>query len=153
MVWGCMTALGVGYACRIIEYPMKSELYTHILNTTYKETLQFYGLTNKNVIFQQDGDSKHTSNYTLNWLRRHRIKYIEDWPPNSPDLNPIENLWHCVKRRLTAYESKPRNIEELWERFDKEWAKFTPEEIEKYYEGIPKRIEEVIKSKGRITKH
>jgi transposase len=153
MVWGCMTSLGVGYACRIIEYPMKSELYTHILDTSYKDTLSWYGLNKRDVIFQQDGDTKHTSKFTINWFEKNKINYMKDWPANSPDLNPIENLWNQVKKKLDAYETKPRNINELWERFDVEWNKFAPEDIIKYYEGMPKRIEEVIKNKGRPTKH
>lgn len=152
MIWGCMTSLGVGYACRIVEYPMKSELYTHILATTYKDTLDYYGLKNKDVIFQQDGDPKHTSKFTQNWLKRNKIKYIQDWPPNSPDLNPIEHLWHHVKYKLDGYPTKPSNIDELWDRFEKEWNSFTLEDMQRYYESIPKRIEAVIKAKGGYTK-
>ena len=152
MVWGCMTSLGVGYACCIVEYPMKSELYTHILATSYKETLEYFGLSNEEVIFQQDGDTKHTSKYTKKWLADNKIKYIEDWPANSPDLNPIEHLWHHVKLKLDAYNTKPKNMDEVWDRFDKEWNAFTKEDVEKYYESMPKRIEEVIKAKGGYTK-
>ena len=120
MVWGCMTSLGVGYACRIIDYPMNSELYTHILATTYKDTLEYYGLTNEDVIFQQDNDPKHTSKHTKKWFRDNNIIHIEDWLPNSPDLNPIEHLWHHVKLKLDQYTTKPKNIDELWQRFDQE---------------------------------
>ncbi|KAG0731400.1 hypothetical protein G6F23_015345 [Rhizopus arrhizus] len=47
---------------------MKSELYTHILDTSYKDTLEHFSLTNEEVIFQQDGDTKHTSKLTKKWL-------------------------------------------------------------------------------------
>jgi transposase len=120
MIWGCMTSLGVSYACRIIEYPMNSELYTHILNTSFKDTLRYYGFNKKNVIFQQDGDTKHTSRITRKWLENNRIRYIEKWPACSPDLNPIEHLWHHLKLRLNVYATKPKNIEELWSRIDVE---------------------------------
>ena len=83
MIWGCITSLGVGYACRIVEHPMKSELYTHILATSYKETLEYFGLSNEEVIFQQDGDTKPTSKYTKKWLADNKIRYIEDWPANT----------------------------------------------------------------------
>ena len=152
MVWGCMTSSGVGYACRIIEYPMKSELYTHILDTSYKDTLEHFSLSNEEVIFQQDGDTKHTSKLTKKWLADNGINYIQDWPANSPDLNPIEHLWHHVKLKLDAYDTKPKNMDELWDIFDAEWNKFTKEDMKKYYESMPKRIEEVIKAKGGYTK-
>ena len=153
MVWGCMTSLGVGYACRIVEYPMNSELYTHILGTTYKDTLDYYGLSGTDVIFQQDGDPKHTSKFTKQWLETNKINYIRDWPPNSPDLNPIEHLWHHIKVKLDSYSTKPRNIDELWDRFEKEWNGFTLEDMQRYYKSIPKRIEAVIKPKGGYTKY
>lgn len=152
MVWGCMTSSGVGYACRIDEYPMNSELYTHILATSYKETLEYFGLSNEEVIFQQDGDTKHTSKHTKKWLADNGIRYIEDWPANSPDLNPIEHLWRHVKLKLDAYDTKPKNMGELWDRFDKEWNTFTKDDIKKYYESMPKRIQAVIKAKGGYTK-
>lgn len=153
MMWGCMTSLGVGYACRIVEYPMNSKLYTHILNTSFKDTLKYYGFSKKNVIFQQDGDTKHTSKLTKKWLENNQIRYIKKWPACSPDLNPIEHLWHHLKLRLDAYETKPKNIDELWNRIDIEWNKFTKEDILPYYEAIPKRIEDVIKNKGGYTNH
>ena len=78
--------------------------------------------------------------------------YIQDWPANSPDLNPIEHLWRHVMLKLDAYDTKPKNMDELWDRFDAEWNKFTKEGMTKYYESMPKRIEEVIKAKGGYTK-
>jgi transposase len=153
MVWGCMTSLGVGYACRLIEKTMDSNLYRHILNTTYNDTLRYYGWTNKDVIFQQDGNTSHTSKTTLQWIEKHKINLLKNWLANSPDLNPIEHLWHQIKVRLNRYPFKPQNVDILWERFDKEWNKFTRNDIERYYESMPKRIEEVIKAKGGYIKH
>ena len=42
------------------------------------------------------------------------------WLEQSPDLNPIENVWAVVKRKLIAYENLPNN-DELWERIQHEW--------------------------------
>ncbi|KAG2192552.1 hypothetical protein INT47_012776 [Mucor saturninus] len=153
MMWGCMTYFGPGYASRILEYPMNSDCYTHILGTSYKETLNYYGLTNNDVLFQQDGDPKHRSKHTFEWLRINKINYIKDWPANSPDLNPIEHLWHHLKLRLNQYDRKPTSLEDLWARIDLEWNKFTADDMKPYYEGLPRRIEEVIRAKGGYTKH
>jgi hypothetical protein len=60
MMWGCMTAKGVGYACRI-DGNLDSELYTHILDDEFLETLEYYELGRDEIIFQQDNDPKHTS--------------------------------------------------------------------------------------------
>ncbi|KAG1167121.1 hypothetical protein G6F46_012603 [Rhizopus delemar] len=43
MMWGCMTAKGVGYACQTFGGNMSSQTYTNILATTYKDTLDYYG--------------------------------------------------------------------------------------------------------------
>ncbi len=54
------------------------------------------------------------------WLKDHGCEVMV-WPPQSPDLNPIEHLWNHLKRKLGEYEEPPREIQELWERVQKEW--------------------------------
>ncbi len=50
-------------------------------------------------IFQQDLAPAHTAKSTKSWLNDHGVGVL-DWPANSPDLNPIENLWDIVKRKM-----------------------------------------------------
>jgi len=74
MVWGCMTSLGVGYACRVYDGTMKAVDYVHILSTTYKDTLAYYDLkNNKDDDFQQDGDSKHIASLTDKYMKKGKI--------------------------------------------------------------------------------
>ena len=79
--------------------------------------------------------------------------FFEDWPAQSPDLNPIEHLWHHVKIRLGAYETPAKNVKELWERFDYEWNQFTIEDLEPYYNSMPDRVLACIKNKGGNIGH
>ncbi len=50
-------------------------------------------------IFQQDLATAHTAKITKSWLNYHGVGVL-DWPANSQDLNPIENLWGIVKRKM-----------------------------------------------------
>jgi len=57
---------------------------------------------NRDGMFQQDGARVHTSTATIAWMDANIKHYIqpEDWPPNSPDLSPIENVWSIGNSRL-----------------------------------------------------
>src|SRR5690349_14381422 len=52
MLWGCMTASGVGYACKV-DGRILAELYTRILGDEFLDTLEYYGMESQNIVFQQ----------------------------------------------------------------------------------------------------
>ena len=75
------------------------------------------------------------------------------WPPQSPDLNPIEHLWGYLKCKLAAYPKPPGGVEELWEHIQVEWEAIPVEECRNLIRSMPDRIQAVIKAKGGYTKY
>jgi transposase len=151
MFWGCMTAQGVGYGCRI-DGRMDAEVYTSILDDYLLPTIKYYKMKKNHLIFQQDNDPKHTSNAALKWLETKKINTLE-WPAQSPDLNPIEHLWDHLKRQLAGYETEPHGILELWEHVEAEWDKIPMEVCVNLIDSMPRRIAAVLKAKGGYTKY
>jgi hypothetical protein len=94
MMWGCITYDSPGYACKIYDGTMKKEDYIHILETTVKDTMEWYGYDPKGVYFQQDKDTKHTVKVTRAWFEENGFDadWTYSWPPQIPDLNPIEHV-------------------------------------------------------------
>ncbi len=76
---------------------------------------------------------------------------VLNWPANSPDLNPIENLWGIVKRKMRY--ARPNNAEELKATIRATWALITPEQCHRLIDSIPRRIAAVIQAKGAPTKY
>lgn len=149
MIWGCMTYHGVGKVTKI-DGRMNAELYCNILGRCLQPTLEMYGLERKEIIFQQDNDPKHTSKRAKKWFEDSGL-YVLPWPPQSPDLNPIEHLWDVLKRRLNAYANPPAGILELWERIDSQWESISRETCMRLIESMPRRIKAVLKAKGGNT--
>lgn len=72
-------------------------------------------------------------------------------PPNSPDLNVIENIWALWKDKVG--KRQPNNEAELREIGLEEWQNITQEEVRKYIRSMPDRIEAVLRSKGKHTEY
>ncbi len=101
-------------------------------------------------IFQQDLAPAHTAKGTKSWFNDHGVTVL-DWPANSPDLNPIENLWGIVKRKMR--DTRPNNADELKATVKETLASIPPQQCHKLIISMPGRIEAVIKAKGAPTKY
>jgi transposase len=75
---------------------------------------------------------------------------MKDWPPHSPDLNPIENVWGFMKGRMAGHVCNgPRDLRKLVEHA---WDSITARDIERLYSSIPDRYASVIASDGYATR-
>lgn len=151
MVWACFTAKGVGYMTKI-EGDLDVELYTKIVDDEFLQTLEYYGYSKNEVVFQHDNDLKHTSRLAKMWFEEYEVEVLE-WPPQSPNLNPIEHLWFGLKRRLQSYQEESKSMYELWERVQETWNSIPVEKCVNVIESMPRRINAVMKAKGGHTKY
>ncbi len=123
----------------------------------YQEILEHFMLPSADklygdadFIFQQDLAPAHTAKGTKSWFNDHGVTVL-DWPANSPDLNPIENLWGIVKRKMR--DTRPNNADDLKATVKETWASIPPQQCHKLITSMPRRIEAVIKAKGAPTKY
>lgn len=151
MIWGCMLWDGVGFATKI-EGKMDADLYVQILGDELKRSIRWYGKNEEDMVFQQDNDPKHKSKKATNWLDESELEVMV-WPPQSPDLNPIEHLWTHLKNKLGEYDTPPDSMNTLWERIQKEWDDIEPEVCQNLIESMPRRVQAVLQAKGAYTRY
>jgi len=107
-VWAGISLKGPTKIC-IFEGIMNAELYEHILKSTL---LPFISEKfPEGHRFMQDNDLKHTSGRVQDFLEENGVNWWKT-AAESPDLNPIENLWHKLKEYIRR-EIKPHTKEEL----------------------------------------
>ena len=124
------------------------ELYRRILPTL---------VVNQDSIFQYDNAPTHTATVVRDALAEMEIEVME-WPPCSPDLNPIENLWALLKAKI--YELRPdlvhmRNNDQTKEILvataQQAWDELDIRHLEHLSETMPYRVEAIIESDGWYT--
>ncbi|KAA6399730.1 MAG: putative Transposable element Tcb1 transposase [Streblomastix strix] len=147
MIWASMSRKGAG-SVHFVDGTMESGQYIRILADHLKSDGQ--RLCGNNWIFQSDNDPKHTSKATKRWIKENKIKTIK-WPSNSPDLNPIEHLFHCLKDALRL--RKITTIPDLKTAILEEWQKVGQEYCEALVDSMPRRIDELKKAKGGHTSY
>jgi hypothetical protein len=138
-----------------IDTTMDQHLYLEIMKDELWQSIDAAGFkfNPSAMIFQQDNDPKHKSRLVQQWLTEQPFE-VMDWPAQSPDLNPIENLWALLKQKLFHFERVPKSMHEHWERVVKVWYDdISKEMVRKYIETMPDRCRAVIKANGRWTKY
>ena len=110
-------------------------------------------LSGGDFIFQQDGARSHTSKHTIayiddNFPRNADILLPEDWPPHSPDLNPMDySIWSSLAKKV--YKVKIRDVDHLRERLGAAWAEISQEEIDRIIGSFRKRLRACLRAGGR----
>ncbi|KAI4883776.1 hypothetical protein NFI96_000001 [Prochilodus magdalenae] len=146
---GCFSAKGTGLLLHRITGKMDGAMYRTILRDNLLPSARDLKM-GRGWVFQHDNDPKHTAKATKDWLKKNHIKVME-WPSQSPDLNPIENLWRELKVRVA--KRQPTNLHDLERICKEEWAKIPPGVCAKLVVNYNKRLTAVLANKGFATKY
>ena len=161
MVWAAISAAGLSDL--MIMRRDKSAKKQGFTTQSYIRVLEdgLLPIFEASDIFQQDGARIHTSRVARAWFERCGIRLLENWPPYSPDLNPIEHVWPLLKEKL--YELYP-DIE-LWKGGEEKiaermedalvhaWSQIRDRIAYNCVASMPERLEAVIKARGWYTRY
>lgn len=152
-VWGCFCSQGVGYSY-IFNDNLDASLMKDILKQNILPSAELYFSSDppEQWYLLHDNDKKFKSNLVTTHLHNNGITTI-NFPPYSPDLNPIENLWSILSREVEKKECDTINklqdvISDEWNNIDKE-----KDLLNNLVCSMPKRCRDVIEAEGYHTKY
>src|SRR5690348_1354062 len=127
---------------------MNAIAYCKVLEENF---VPFWQELPSSCVFMEDGAPIHTAKYNKAWRQNKGIESIK-WPAQSPDLNPIENIWQQLK---TAVEKRgPKNKEQLLIVLQEEWEKLRDKKsLRTLVKSMRRRVRAVIEANGMPTKY
>ncbi len=145
MVWGIFSWHTLGTLVPI-EHCLNATVYlsivadhVHPFMTTVYHLLMYFQLYNAPC---------HKDQIISDWFLEHDNEFtLLKWPPQSPDLNPIEHLWDVVEREIHIMDVQPTNLQQLCDAIISIWTKISEECLKHLVESVPQRIKTVLKAK------
>lgn len=104
----------------------------------------------RDLIFMQDRSSIHMSKLANEWFQGNNISTLDEWPPKGPDMNPVENVWAELVRRIPNNHT---NKEQLWENVHEAFNDLEEDYFNKLIASMPKRMFLVRWAQGGWTKY
>ena len=150
-VWANMTSKGPGFIHKI-QGNLNADQYLAILQEYLPLALLADDAQGTNIWLLQDNSPVHKAKKVQDWLAQQPIHVLRI-PANSPDLNPIENLWATLQRELAKYKEDPVNLKQLWERVMVEFYETPSRECSNLTRSMPDRIDAVRRSRGSWTRY
>ena len=164
MIWGCFIGDKLSPIV-FINGTVNTDIYIDLLANTFisfVDVLAADGITD--IVFQQDNAPPHvakrTTEFLENTMREHRFSVME-WPPNSPDMNPIEHLWAHLKLELHRRYPDTKYLRgssdavrlELCRRLMEVWWQIGEGVLQNLLESMPHRVHALIKAGGWYTEY
>ncbi|GBN25451.1 Transposable element Tcb1 transposase [Araneus ventricosus] len=152
MLWGTFSWTALGPVV-MVEQTMKAANYLNIIADQLHPYMAFVFPTG-NGIFQQFNAPCHKARIVLKWFEEHTDEFhLMSWPPNSPYLNPMENIWNVMEQQLRAQTPPCPKISTLRDRCLDIWYNLSPVMYQALVASLPTRVAAVLKAKEGATRY
>jgi hypothetical protein len=153
-VWSCYCGNEMG---PLVIIPKGGRMNQHrYIETCKKYFVPFYRRMKrkygKDVVIQEDNAPWHTAKSVQKFWKDLKIPRLS-WPPQSPDLSPIENLWAYIKRLISKDRHKIKCINDMELALHGLWPNIDGKFLTKLNASMPQRLEACLKNKGGVTKY
>jgi len=150
MFWGCFSRQGLGPIVPLTG-TVTGATHVIILRKRVMPTMR-RAFPNHDGIFQEDNARPHKTKLAKKFHAENGLRVLP-WPAQSPDLNPIENLWAEVKKSIRERKNLPSNLAQLERHVIRAWNQIPIKTIENLVDSMPQRIRAVIEANGGPTKY
>lgn len=151
MIWSDISGKGTG-RLYVVQGTMRQDQYKEVLQKRLLPQLRDWFSNGESFVFMQDGAPCHTARSIKAFLQQENVTLLP-WPGNSPDMNPIENVWELLKREVAKDIITTKH--HLIEKIIHVWNHHTQlqEAVQSCIDSMPRRIEALITAKGGMTKY
>ena len=105
-----------------------------------------------NLTFQHDNARPYVARVCRDFLNQNNVQVL-DWPPYSPDLNPIEHLWNVLDRRVRKRVNVPNNVAQLQLALIQEWNNIPQRTIDNLVGSMFRRVRAATAARGGHTRY
>jgi transposase len=143
--WGCMSFHAFGPLTHFDGW-VDAESY---LNVILKDTVLPEMKTNPALVFQQDNAPPHKGKKVMEWLKKQKFQTL-NWPPQSPDLSPIEMIWNVMKMKLKGLNPRPRTKDAMVEAFCEIWLGMDDNLRENICDKFREKLKKCVEADGNV---